>query len=216
MSITIAGGTQYTDAPWQGNFMCLMVTAQTSQDTTYQCPGSLTSSTEANGNGWRILYRGDKTGDPAQLHYNWTSFYAEKDSTGSFTKDVWNLVGWTRDHNGGSIAMGLALNEEYVNRNDTIGFATSDHLVMGGAHIVGNLDQYLLSGKWSRFAFWNGAILNTAEMIAMSKGFSPRRIRPQNLVFYADGIRAIRDLRSGSTITDRGSSVSDHPRSYGM
>lgn len=80
----------------------------------------------------------------------------------------------------------------------------------------------LLTGAAACIALW-AAYLDDNEVLSLAKGFSPRRVRPQALKFYAPLVRDLRapvDAKSGgshSVWTTTGSpTVSDHPRSYGI
>ena len=80
-----------------------------------------------------------------------------------------------------------------------------------------------LTGDAACIAIWN-VYLDDDECTSLAKGFSPRRIRPQSLKFYAalvrEQIALIDSLTSGhaSFVSTGGTapSVSDHPRTYGM
>jgi len=70
--------------------------------------------------------------------------------------------------------------------------------------------------KWNGYlaetAIWNVA-LTDEEVAILAKGFSPRFVRPQNLVFYLPGVRNIQDLRKGVTLIQGGTvSTIAHPR----
>lgn len=70
-------------------------------------------------------------------------------------------------------------------------------------------------GQSAEVAVWNAA-LTTPEIASLQKGFSPRRIRPQSLVFYAPLLRNVQELRQGFTLTPGGTTptVATHPRVY--
>lgn len=80
----------------------------------------------------------------------------------------------------------------------------------------------LLTGSAACVALW-AAYLDDDEVMSLTKGFSPRRVRPQSLKFYVPLVRDLRAvfdaLSSGghSGWTTTGSpTVTDHPRSYGI
>jgi hypothetical protein len=64
-------------------------------------------------------------------------------------------------------------------------------------------------------AVWNAA-LTDAEVAILATGFSPKKVRPQSLVFYAPLVREVRDLVGGVALSDTGTTVADHPRTYGL
>ncbi len=76
--------------------------------------------------------------------------------------------------------------------------------------------QWELSGGLAEVGLWN-IDLDTKEIIALSKGFSPLLVRPQNLVAYWPLIRegaagVYRDIIGGlDTVASGGSATSAHP-----
>lgn len=95
-------------------------------------------------------------------------------------------------------------------------------LVMMGSRKIPGISNPL-TGDAACVAIWS-VYLNDDECTSLSKGFSPRRIRPQSLVFYTalvrEQIALIDQLASGhaSFVSTGGTapSISDHPRTYGM
>lgn len=78
----------------------------------------------------------------------------------------------------------------------------------------------LLTGDVACVAMWNVA-LTDAEIASLVAGFSPRRVRPQSLVFYAPLVRELTVLQAAAVpnVALAGvasPAVSDHPRSYGF
>lgn len=80
------------------------------------------------------------------------------------------------------------------------------------------------NGAWGPFnsvnveiaeaAIWS-VVLTDAEIASLAKGFSPRRIRPQSLVFYAPLLRNLQDLRGGLALTNNNTAtIANHPRVY--
>ena len=73
---------------------------------------------------------------------------------------------------------------------------------------------HFFDGFLSEAAIWN-VVLTDSEIASLAKGFSPRRIRPQSLVFYAPLLRNLQDLRKGLALTAVNSpTVAAHPRVY--
>jgi hypothetical protein len=69
-------------------------------------------------------------------------------------------------------------------------------------------------GRIAEVAVWS-VYLSNDEMIALSKGFKPPRIRPQSLLYYSPLIRDLQDVRAARTITNNNTAtVADHPRVY--
>lgn len=72
----------------------------------------------------------------------------------------------------------------------------------------------LFSGSLAEIGIWSAA-LTQDEIVSLSRGVSPYKIRPQSLVFYTPLIRDVIDLRGGLGITNtNGVTVADHPRVY--
>lgn len=70
------------------------------------------------------------------------------------------------------------------------------------------------NGFIAEVGIWNLA-LTDQEIISLSKGITPDKIRPQNLVFYAPLIRDLQDTKGGLTITNNNTAtVAAHPRIY--
>lgn len=72
-----------------------------------------------------------------------------------------------------------------------------------------------LGGRLAEAAIWNAA-LDEAEIRSLAAGFTPTRVRPQSLVFYAPLVRNISDVRSATALTNNNAAtVYEHPRRYG-
>jgi hypothetical protein len=67
------------------------------------------------------------------------------------------------------------------------------------------------AARIAEVAIWNIA-LSSDDINALSKGFSPQLVRPQNLVLYVPLIRNVGDLRNSLALTTTGTTVADHPR----
>lgn len=75
------------------------------------------------------------------------------------------------------------------------------------AHDVG----YTLIGDLAEVAIWN-ATLTQGEIVSLSKGFRPTKIRPSGLVLYQDLIRSANRPGIGPTLTAVSPVVAVHPR----
>jgi len=104
--------------------------------------------------------------------------------------------------------------------NGTAGTANTDSGTPSSVDTLGINARWNVS--WGSFssqncaevAVWN-TNLTAAEITSLSKGFSPRRIRPQSLVWYSPLIRNLQDLRGGVSITNNNTAtVAVHPRVY--
>lgn len=82
-----------------------------------------------------------------------------------------------------------------------------------GARLIPTAELYF-PGQIAEVGIWSAA-LQSAEILALYRGISPKLIRPQSLVFYAPLIRDLIDIRQGRAITNNDSaSVIIHPRIY--
>jgi hypothetical protein len=87
-----------------------------------------------------------------------------------------------------------------------------DRVSMGARGITGGATTFF-PGYIAEFAAWNIALTDD-DVASLAKGFSPRLVRPQSLVFYAPLIRNVQDLRGVVALTTTGTTVADHPRIY--
>ena len=66
-------------------------------------------------------------------------------------------------------------------------------------------------GRIAEVAIWNVS-LTTPEVVSLSKGFKPSKVRPQSLVYYSRLIRNFQDIRNAVAIVNNNSvGVGDHP-----
>lgn len=155
-------------------------------------------------------YSGQQAGDPVRaIEINTTVQLAA--TTTAFSVVVYSHAAATFETtsrrsafiNGGSKGTNTTLLALATNLNTSaIGFIPSSTPVS------------FFPGNVAEIAVWN-VTLTDDEIASLAKGFSPRRIRPQSLVFYAPLIREIQDLRKGLALTAVNSpTVSAHPRVY--
>ncbi len=67
-----------------------------------------------------------------------------------------------------------------------------------------------LIGDVAEAAIWNVA-LTDAEVLILSKGYSPLFVRPESLVFYMPLVRDIYDVIGAIGFTDVSTTITDHP-----
>lgn len=85
--------------------------------------------------------------------------------------------------------------------------------VLIGAGWYGSISQYV-NGWIAEVGIWNVA-LTADEVASLAKGFTPSKVRPQSLVFYAPLVRNLVDTERAIAITNNNSAtVSAHPRVY--
>ena len=159
------------------------------------------------------LYYNIGTSQPVELLQFVSGAFAVVTTSNTGTLDAWNHSGVMFASSGNSKA--------YLNGTETAGSISTGypsgmtHTVLG-AHILntGAYWQYT-TGRLAEAGIWSVA-LTTEEFAALAKGMSPRKIRPQSLVYYARLVRDVKEIKGGLAIADGGSgnAVADHPRIY--
>lgn len=90
-----------------------------------------------------------------------------------------------------------------------------DRIALAAEWNTSNVLTGFLGGRLAEAAIWSAA-LDEAEIGSLAKGFSPTRVRPQSLVFYAPLVRNIADYRSATALTNNNAATAyEHPRRYG-
>jgi hypothetical protein len=159
-------------------------------------------------------FRGDAGGDPVQLRIGAGGAVVAVNSAAAYSANTWTSIcgraTTTTDYD--IFRDGVKTD----NSGGTAGTPTNVTQFVIGAYVSLSVYQQYLNNDVSSVAAWSAALTDD-EIASLSKGFSPRRVRPQNLVIYAPLVREVIDiLRNGIALTDSGSSVAVHPRSYGM
>jgi hypothetical protein len=104
-------------------------------------------------------------------------------------------------------------NATYTENTTSVTTTTPNQIRIGARYNGSSVGAYF-DGDISELAIWNVA-LGVDEIVSLSRGFKPPRIRPQSLVFYAPLIRTAIDFRGGVSITNNNSAtVSNHARVY--
>lgn len=90
-----------------------------------------------------------------------------------------------------------------------------ERIALGAGWNTSNVLTNFLGGRLAEAAIWSAA-LDEAEINSLAKGFTPTRVRPQSLVFYAPLVRNIADYRSATALTNNNAATAyEHPRRYG-
>lgn len=185
--------------------------AQTEQNTAAQ-PAFYFGLISADDDSHTLYFRGDVAGDPIGFRCTGPSFAgANVNSVAGYSVNTWvDICG---------VAASASDRRLYANNvkstsTATVGFQGGE-LAIGAYGTVTAITEYL-SGRVSNCAVWDVALTDD-EVTSLYRGFSPRRIRPQSLKFYAPLVRDFNDIRGGVTLTQSGSlSVAEHPRTYGL
>lgn len=141
---------------------------------------------------------GNATSSVSYASGDWVSFAGRSYSNAAFDIDAENVV-----------TAGPSTSTSWQSASD----------IQIGARLVPSFSLGL-AGSVATVALWAVA-LDDAEIASLVAGFSPRRVRPQSLRWYAPLVRELvvpsRYVSPNSALANvNAATVSDHPRSYGM
>lgn len=154
---------------------------------------------------------GAVAGDPLQFGSTSGGTTGSANSSIGYTANTWNH------------ACGIEINAAsrivYLNGGNT-GTNTAAksvidlvELKIGAVNSSGTVVNHM-SGLIAEVGIWN-AELTEGEVIALSKGMTCDKIRPQSLVFYSPLVRDLNDQKGGLTIINNNSATAaNHPRVY--
>lgn len=168
----------------------------------------LNAATDANYFG--IGCDGTLVGDPVSAYTNGAG-----GSTGVLTTTGYTANTWTHACGvfASSISRSVFINGGGKATNTTSSVPASLNKVSLGVYRSSAAGSGL-QGSMAEAAIWSAA-LNDDEVLALAKGVSPARVRPQSLVFYAPLIRDAVDVRGGRVLTATGTpTAADHSRIY--
>jgi hypothetical protein len=130
-------------------------------------------------------------------------------SSANVTLNGWNHI----------LGQSVSLSSHQVWLNGTkatasiVGQAIAGGFSVGAIGSDGGTSNYC-AGRIAEVGIWN-ASLSDDEVLALSKGMTCDKVRPQSLVFYAPLVRNLQDVRGGLTITNNNTAtVANHPRVY--
>jgi hypothetical protein len=159
-----------------------------------------------------LLFRGDTGGDPVQYRFSDGLAAAGANHGSAYSVDtLYHLCGVKASNTSHNIFRDGA---GKVTSATSVGGGNKNRIALG-AYWASSATSNLLTGNVAMAGFWS-TNLTDDEVASLAKGFPPRRVRPQALVFYAPLVRDVFDWRKANGFTDSGSTVSAHPRSYGL
>lgn len=174
--------------------------------------GALSCSDDASGlEGFRGLFAGNIANDPVNFACRDNGVNSNVSSATGFTVNTWHhACGVNYSSTSRKVYLdGVEGGESTVDLNPTdltlitIGGVVSNNTVV--AHFDGNI---------SELAVWSAALTDD-EIKSLSKGFSPKKIRPQSLEFYSPLIRNIVDYTGPVSLTNYNSATpTEHNRIY--
>lgn len=166
-------------------------------------------------NGSLLLMAGNFSGDPARFS-KFGGVLAT--SAGSYAINTWYAIAGRA---ASATALDVSLDgTQTAGASTSVSFKTPTELQIGARATPSyNLG---MAGDCACAAVWD-ALLDDDELVSLAKGFSPRRIRPQSLKYYAPLVRALNlpVWTASSTpptlsVTTGTAVPSAHPRTYGM
>lgn len=193
----------------------MFVRGYSTSDTATQAAMTLAVGSGDAYNGSTLYMSGAAAGDPVQFSkFNGVA----ATSAGSYNVNTWHALA-------GRAASATALDVS-LDGTQTAGAATSVTFkaltaLQIGARTIPGMDRPMV-GACACAAVWD-AQLDDAELASLAKGFSPRRIRPQSLKYYAPLVRdlnlpawAVAAATPALAVATGTATPSEHPRSYGL
>ena len=217
MAVGFGGATRY-----EASFgaitaypISLFVVARNSSTTVEAYPLQYSLTPGGSDRNMTLGFRGDVVSDPVEIRRGNAASTTTVARAGTFLANTYINIG-------GSSAS-TTVYACYANGVKVSGAATvttfpaaASPVVLLGAFVDVNTYSAFLNGGAFRAAIWNAALTDD-EMISLARGFSPRRIRPQSLKFYAPLIRTVQDLIGAIAFTATNAVAAvDSPRAYGQ
>lgn len=159
-----------------------------------------------------LAIRGASAGDPVSAEYGRNDVvYFAATITGA-TTGVWMHAAATFT---GSTSRSAYINGSSKGTNtQAVSFSGSPTLIRIGslAYNAPTGIQAPFNGLIAESAIWDTNLTDT-EIASLAAGFTPDKIRPQSLQFYAPLVRNIVDVRGNRSIANNnGATVAQHPR----
>lgn len=193
----------------------MFVRGYSTSDTAQQVAMALMAGLGESYNGSLLVMDGSVGGDPARFS-KFGGVLAN--SAGSYSINTWHAIAGRA---GSATSLDVSLDGTQTAGASTSVSAKTVIELQIGARAAPTI-SLPLAGACACAAAWT-VLLDDDELVSLAKGFSPRRIRPQSLKFYAP---LVRDLKlpfwsiaaATPTLSDTvgTSTPSEHPRSYGM
>lgn len=164
-------------------------------------------------------FRGDSVGDPIQYRRgnNASSTTSTVNSSSGYAANTWTSLGAVSiSANASDASVFLDGVKTSTATAGTFFGSQSSPIILLGAFVSVNAYSAFLNGGAFKAALWN-VTLSDAEMVSLSKGFSPRRVRPQSLRLYMPLVRSVQELIAALSITATNAAAAvDSPRAYGF
>lgn len=171
--------------------------------------GALSISDSTGNEAIRGLFAGNLVNDPISISSIDNGVGGTAANAGTFNINTWHhaTAVFASTTSRTSYIDGIAGTTNTVS-SDPTGLTT----ILIGAVMVSSAPALYFDGNLSEFAVWN-VVLTTGEINSLAKGFSPKRIRPQSLKFYAPIVRNIADYVGRVSLSNT-ATVTPHNRIY--
>lgn len=159
-----------------------------------------------------LALNGAAAGDPLNFYSGQSGTALSANTANTYNVNSWNHCCGVASS---STDRKSYLNGDTANRGSSTGSSVPSTLnrVTLGAFLGSSVGEPLFGGV-AECALWSVA-LTEAEVVSLSKGVSPLKVRPQSLVFYAPLWRDVVDLKNSAAFTIVGTPVATaHPRIY--
>lgn len=193
----------------------MFVRGYSTSNTVQQVAMALMVSSGQGYNGSLLMMDGAFSGDPARFN-KFGGVLAN--SAASYAINTWHAMAGRA---ASETALDVSLDGTQTAGASTFVSARTVVALQIGARAIPSI-SLPLSGACACAAAWT-VLLDDDELVSLAKGFSPRRIRPQSLKFYAPLVRDFKlpfwsIAAATPTLSDTvgTSTPSEHPRSYGV
>lgn len=137
--------------------------------------------------------------------------------TPAMNDGAWHHCAFNWNHNSGQsnelFVDGSSVGQQNASANWGWSFSGDlSEMINIGEDYTGFYADY--NGSIAEWGLWAGVQLTADEIVALSKGYSPNRIRPTALQMHVPLVRDVRDLK-GRAASVSGGTVVDHPRVIG-
>lgn len=158
---------------------------------------------------WLLVAEGSTSPDPITFRSRAGGSNADASTTTGYSVNTW--------HHACAVATSATDRAAFIDGGSK-GTNTTSNSPSGADRVAIGANERLTAGAYfngriAEAAIWSVA-LTDAEVVALSKGYSPLFIRPGSLVFYSPLIRDDdRDIIGGLSLTANGTpTIAEHPR----
>jgi hypothetical protein len=176
--------------------------------------GTIMAVSDGSNDAHYMIYRGATANDPLGAASNDQGVASGEGQVETFATQSWH-VGIAYYGSDTSRQAHRGRIQVYAGGLDQTTLVTPDAMSEWNIGRYSSVVGSYFTGDISHAAIWSAA-LSVDELKSLAVGFSPRRIRPQSLVFYAPLIRDVYDYKGGATITLTGAAtVADEGHTFG-